>query len=119
MNFIQQQALKKMAFPTINGIVYLEISEISYIQSLSNYCKLMTVNKEEFFVNHSLKCMETIMKKHHFLRIHKSYLINTFKIRKYLKKANGAVVMECNTKLNLGKNKKKLLISSLSQIYST
>ncbi len=79
--------LKMFALPTTRGLTFIEIENIIYCEGAGNQtmvhfdCK---ENKKEC-VNRTLKELEEILPSSVFARIHKSYLINLNRVRKYIK----------------------------------
>ncbi|AWV96958.1 LytR/AlgR family response regulator transcription factor [Arcticibacterium luteifluviistationis] len=60
-------------------MVKVPIAEIQYIEADRNYCRIHSLNKEYLLVL-SLKEMEDKLPKNHFIRIHRSYIVNISQI---------------------------------------
>jgi DNA-binding LytR/AlgR family response regulator len=60
-------------------MVKVLISEIHYIEAERNYCRIYTTNKEYLLVL-SLREIEEKLPDRHFIRIHRSYIINLSQI---------------------------------------
>jgi DNA-binding LytR/AlgR family response regulator len=65
---------------TKGKLLKIEFAAISYIESLKNYVAIHWGN-EKILVLISLKELEQVLPKPRFMRIHKSYIISTEKIR--------------------------------------
>ncbi|MCM8569364.1 LytTR family transcriptional regulator DNA-binding domain-containing protein [Gramella jeungdoensis] len=63
----------------LNTMVKVEIKDILYIEAERNYCRIFTNNKEYLLVI-TLKEMDKKLPAKHFLRIHRSYIINISQI---------------------------------------
>ncbi len=63
----------------------VKIADIMYCQSDSGYTSFYLVQKEKIVVSKGLKEYEKLLPEDLFLRIHKSYLVNTSFIKEYLK----------------------------------
>lgn len=63
----------------LNSMVKVDIKDILYIEAERNYCRIFTNNKEYLLVM-TLKEMDKKLPPKHFLRIHRSFIINLSKI---------------------------------------
>lgn len=66
----------KLALSTIEGIFLYDPNEIVMLEGSSNYTRFYFVNKKTLVVSKTMKEYEEILIDHHFLRVHKSYLVN-------------------------------------------
>ena len=64
----------------LNSMVKVEIKDILYIEAERNYCRIFSNNKE-YLVVMSLKDMDQKLPSKHFLRVHRSYIINLAQIK--------------------------------------
>ncbi|MUP45407.1 response regulator transcription factor [Gramella sp. BOM4] len=62
------------------SLVKVTIQDILYIEAERNYCRIFTSNKEHLLVI-TLKEMDKKLPVKHFMRIHRSYIINISKIQ--------------------------------------
>ncbi|CAM4128381.1 LytR/AlgR family response regulator transcription factor [Gillisia limnaea] len=60
-------------------MVKLDIKDIRYIQAERNYCRIFS-NEKEYLIVTTLKDMDEKLPQKHFLRIHRSYIINLSQI---------------------------------------
>ena len=63
----------------LNSMVKVNIKDIFYIEAERNYCRIFSNNKEYLLVM-TLKEMDKKLPARHFLRIHRSYIINISQI---------------------------------------
>lgn len=63
-----------------NSMVKIEIKDILYIEAERNYCRIFSSNREHVLVM-TLKEMDKKLPPKHFLRIHRSYIINISHIK--------------------------------------
>jgi len=56
-------------------MVKIFIEDIFYIEAERNYCRIFTKNKE-YLLASTLKIMEEKLPTRHFIRVHRSFMIN-------------------------------------------
>lgn len=61
-------------------ILFFEAEEIDWIEAASNYVEIHT-GSQSYLVRHTMNELERRLKPTHFLRIHRSYIVNVGKIR--------------------------------------
>ncbi|NHA05819.1 response regulator transcription factor [Mucilaginibacter sp. HC2] len=83
-------------------ITKIVISDIIYVESLLNYINIVTIEGEHKTYM-SLKEMEVHLAEGNFMRIHKSFIINMFKI---VSVENDQVLLKTHKKLSIGTNYK-------------
>lgn len=75
------------------------IEDILFIKSDADYTEIIT-EKKKYLSNESLRHWLEVLSKHQFIRIHKSYIINTKKIEKF---SRNTVTISQNHKLPIGR----------------
>lgn len=93
---------------TTNAICRIDFEDVLYIQGLENYVRIHTTS-EKFVAPATMKILETILSQYHFLRIHKSYIVNLAKIDSV---ANYTIKID-NETINIGRNYRKLVFDTL------
>lgn len=110
----QNSQKTKISINSVEGIDFYQISDILYIESSSNYCKLHLTNGNTVLVTKLLKEFEELLMPYHFFRIHHSYLINLKHLKKYIRGDGGQVVMDDNTVLDVSRRKKEEFMKLLT-----
>ena len=87
----------KLALSTSEGIFLYEPKEIVLLEGSSNYTKFFFKNQKQLVVAKTLKEYEDILVEHHFLRVHKSYLVNKLHVLKVDKEG----VLELSNNMNI------------------
>ncbi len=103
----------KLALPTSEGLVFINLEEIIYLQSEGNYTFFFTVPGERIMVSKTIKNYEQILSADTFYRIHQSYILNVKFVKKYLKEDGGLVLLDSGEKLPLSRRKKEGLLNML------
>jgi two-component system, LytTR family, response regulator len=101
----------KILLPTLGGYNIIDILDIAYCQSESNYTRFHFVDGKNIVVSKTLKEFESILLENHFFRIHRSYIINLNCIAKYNKGKGGEVVMKDGAILEVSREKKDEFLS--------
>ncbi len=108
---------EKIALPTTNSIVFIDIQDIVSCEAYGNYTKVYTRNQQSpTTVNRLLKELEHILPGNSFYRLHNSYLINLRLVREFVKGDQDVVVMSDGKKIPVARPKKETLLLLLSKI---
>lgn len=106
--------LQKMAIPNQDGISFVEIENIIFCQSESNYTRVETLEGTHL-MSKTLKEVETQLSPHTFLRVHNSYLINLQQIASYVRGNGGYLVMKGNHHVPVSRSRKQALLEAIGQ----
>lgn len=74
------EALDRFLVKADGRILFFEAEEIDWIEAASNYVEIHT-GQQSFLVRHTMNELEKRLNQRHFLRIHRSYIVNVGKIR--------------------------------------
>jgi two-component system LytT family response regulator len=116
-NFIQNisQGNKekfKLALADASEIKYVQLDEIIRLQAESNYTHIFLKGHKTFVSAKTLKEYDELLQGHHFLRVHKSHLVNPAHIDCYDK--SGILNMSDGSKVEVARRKKEFLQQALS-----
>ena len=107
-NLIDEKNLhNRIAIPSLEGLQFIEITDIIYLEAESNYSFIYLQNATRITVSKTLKDFEELLPSHTFIRIHHSYIINKNHVRKYLKGEGGQVLMSNGKLLDVARRKKE------------
>jgi two-component system, LytTR family, response regulator len=87
------------------------VSGILWIEALGDYIKLITED-ENYVVLSTMKAFEKEVEQYSFLRIHKSYIVNLKRIKRF----NSKFVEINSENIPLSRNKKKILSDALDNL---
>jgi two-component system, LytTR family, response regulator len=111
-----QNAPKRLAVATLQGITFLKIKEIVRVEALSNYSTFHLVNKQKIMVSKTLKDFESLLTQQNFFRVNRSCIVNTDYIIKYKNEDGGVLELHDGTEINVGPHRKNELLDLLSRI---
>ncbi|UZR99908.1 LytR/AlgR family response regulator transcription factor [Chondrinema litorale] len=103
----------KMALSTSDGLIFVNLSEIVYLEADGSYTMFYLKNGEKHLVTKNLKEYETLLAPKNFFRIHNSFVINLGEIVKYVRGEGGYVVMTNGKSLDVSKRKKQAFLSKI------
>ncbi|MEL6944171.1 MAG: LytTR family DNA-binding domain-containing protein, partial [Bacteroidota bacterium] len=77
----RKNIIRKIALPTFEGLVFVEVDQIIYCQSDNNYTKIFLKTDKDLFISKTLKELEELLGNYHFYRVHNSYVVNLNEIK--------------------------------------
>jgi two-component system LytT family response regulator len=98
---------KKIAFNTIDEVLFKPIKDILYCMADGNYTNVYFINGEKIMISQTLKVYDRILSPHNFFRIHNKYLVNIGFIKKYTRGKTGYVILENDIELPVSETYKK------------
>ena len=73
----QDKAHFQLAISVKEGVFLIELQHIICLQGQNNYTKFFFDNQKPLLVVKTIKEYEEVLSEHHFIRVHKSYLVNS------------------------------------------
>jgi two-component system, LytTR family, response regulator len=104
----------KLALADATEVKYVALDEIIRLQAESNYTHIYLKNKSVFVSAKTLKEYDEILQGHHFLRVHKSHLVNQAYIDAYSK--NGELILSDGSFVEVSRRKKEFVQEALKGI---
>src|SRR4029079_10050166 len=96
----------RIALPGQNGISFIELDEIVFVEASNNYSKLVLMDKKTFTISKTLKDVQDVLEESHFLRVHRQYIINLNHL-KYFNRNKSILIMDNGIDLPIAKNQKE------------
>lgn len=97
----------KIAVPSLEGIHFIDIRDIVWVEAESNYSILHFTDKRKMTVSKTLKQVEEALEGYSFFRPHKSFIINLSYITRYTRGEGGTILMTDGSEVEVSRNKKK------------
>lgn len=106
----QQQSatwLERIMIKDLQRIFYIPVTEVFYFEASGDYVKVVTAEKVHL-VNESLAALEQKLSPQQFIRIHRSFIINTEQVAEFIPYFNGEykLVMRNKDTLKMSRNYK-------------
>jgi two-component system LytT family response regulator len=106
---LQQGNEQQLVLPTLEGFDVIAIKDVVRLRGNGNFTNVHTTVPQEFMVCRFLKHFEGLLPTH-FLRIHKSHIVNTHFIKSYHKGAGGYITLIDGTELEVSASYKESLL---------
>ena len=102
----QGRSLNKIAIPTVNELLFFNISDIIHLEAQSNYTVLYFVDHPKLVASRTLKDFEELLPADIFFRSHASHLVNLNYIKRYIKGDGGQIEMQDGSLAVVSRRKK-------------
>lgn len=112
-----QKASKKIVLPTMEGLCFEKVKDISYLEASGNYTLLHFTDKRQILVCRTLREVEQMLPGKAFARIHRSHTIHLKHIKKYVRGKGGHVVMQNGVTLVVSAGQKDIFLGTLRQYF--
>ena len=106
---------KRIAVPTTEGLQFIRIDDIIYLEASINYTKFYLTQNIKYVVSKTLKEFEDMLPEQTFFRIHNSYIINTNFVEQYIRGEGGQVLLSNGTTLDVSKRKKAEFLKTIGR----
>jgi len=101
----------RLALPTKEGVHFLMPQEIIRCEAVGNYTKFFIEKGRTYMISKTLGDYDTLLSPHHFIRTHKSHLVN----KKFISfiDHDGFAVLKDNSKVEVSRRRKEDVMSAL------
>ena len=115
LQYLKGNSPQRIAVPGKNGLYYYPIEDIIMIEGDGSYSIMHLENKQEVVVTKKIKDFEESLEDKGFLRVHKSYLVNTMHIAQLHRDDSGYLLMSNNRKVPISPKDKEEIIWRIKQ----
>ncbi len=106
-------ARNKIAIPTIDGLLFFNISDIVYLEAHSNYTEIHFMNNQKLTASRTLKEFEEMLPSDKFFRPHHSYIINLDYIKRYIRGDGGQIELQNGSVVSVSRSKKDEFLKAI------
>jgi two-component system, LytTR family, response regulator len=110
-----QAILQKIALPSADGIIFINVEEIIRCEASGNYTIIYADSKEKITASKTIKDYEELLPPSIFCRIHNSHIINLNRIKKYHSGRGGFVVMDDGTSIEVASRRRDEFLAKFGQ----
>jgi two-component system, LytTR family, response regulator len=102
---LRDQHNQKIVIPTLDGFELLPIKDIIRIEAADNYAEVITKGRK-LVVSKTLKHFCTLLEPLHFVRVHKTHLVNAHEVTRFHKGKPGMVELSNGDSVPVATNRK-------------
>ena len=106
----------KIGLPTNDRIEFIEVKSIIRCQGESNYTHIYFENKKPLLVAKTLIEFEELLKEYHFIRVHKTHLVNLNHVKTYLRNDGGQLILSNGDRVQISRRRKEMVVQQLQLI---
>ncbi|GAB2521618.1 LytR/AlgR family response regulator transcription factor [Spirosoma aerophilum] len=114
LEYMQKKQPRRISIPTFEGLQFINIDDIIYLEASANYTYIHLVDSLKFLVSRTLKEFDELLPADMFLRIHHAHMINKSFVERYIRGDGGQVVMSNGVVLDVSKRKKAEFLQAIS-----
>ena len=109
------QKIEKIALTTTDGFTFVHHKDIIRCEADSNYTTVVLMDGTSHLITKTLGHFEKLLFEKDFFRIHKSYLVNLYRVRKFIKSKKGGLVETVDgIQVEVSSRKREELLERLS-----
>lgn len=105
----------KLALSTNEGVIFIQISNITHLEAKSNYTFIFLADKSKIVITKTLKETMELLPVDLFFRTHHSYVVNLNYIRKYIKGDGGQIELSNGAIVEVSRKNKEEFLSLIRQ----
>ena len=114
---LQPNNYKKIVVPVASGFDIINLADICYFKAEGSYTNIFFCDTTSLLVSKNLKHFEFILSGiTHFIRIHRSYIVNINYIKKIIRKEGGILLLENKSELPVAEDKMDSIIDLLQRL---
>ncbi|MGQ0740136.1 MAG: LytR/AlgR family response regulator transcription factor [Bacteroidota bacterium] len=112
-NLFTSPALNKIAIPTLEGLLFFDLKDITYLEAHSNYTEIHFINHQKLVASRNLKEFEELLPSDMFFRPHHSHIINLNFIKRYIRGDGGQIELQNGTRVSVSRRKKEEFLKAI------
>ncbi len=106
----KKRKFDRIALPSKDGYIFISTESITKIEADSNYSKVYFTDRKPIVICKTLQEFEDILDEEHFLRLHRSHIVNINQIQSFNTKEK-YVILNDKTRITVSSRRKALLLN--------
>jgi two-component system LytT family response regulator len=94
INLTENTSFYKIAVPVSDGLLFVNTQTIMYLKASGAYCEFHLADGSSILVSKNLKEFEKLLTLSHFVRPHRSYIVNLQFLKQLQRKDGGYLIMD-------------------------
>ncbi len=107
---------KKIALPTAEKIIYVNVSDILRVQAEQNYCLFIIKDRAPILISKNIGSYEKCLTSFGFMRVHRSHIVNLHCVNEYIRTDGGYLKLCNDNQIEVSSKKREELISRLEEL---
>jgi two-component system LytT family response regulator len=107
----------KLCIPSVKGFQVVELKHILYCESAGSYTNLYFEDGRHIVSAKPIFEYEDLLSDAGFIRVHKSFIINLFHLKEYLRGEGGSVILSNNKHIEVSRRRKDFLLEKIKAFY--
>jgi two-component system LytT family response regulator len=107
---------KRIALPYSKGVGFVEVNEIIYCESDSNYTRCHLKNREQYLVSKTLGDIQEMLESLDFVRVHRQYLVNLSHIQKLIKGEGTYLILSNGINIPVARQQRERLLQRFGRL---
>lgn len=117
-NLKHPEEAQKIVLSTAERIYVVDVDEIIRCESDNYYTRFFFLSNKPLLISKTLKEHEALLAEHHFIRPHKSHLVNVKYIKQYSRSAGGVLILDDGSEIPVSRRKREMVVRILSRLGS-
>ncbi len=113
---LKDNKISKIALPVADGFLFAKPDEILYLKAESSYTNIILSSAKTILVSKTLKEFEKLIDHPHFMRVHRSYLVNLNHVKQFVKTDGGHLEMVNGDIVYFSKEKRDDLLQAFNTL---
>lgn len=111
LDYLKKEGIlkNKIALPVADGIEFIDVNNIMYCKSQSNYTNFYLSDGESILLSKTISEVEKLLAPYFFIRTHRSFLINPNYMKKYFHSGGGFILMQDDQTIPVSNQHKKTI----------
>ncbi len=107
----------RLCIPSLKGFQVVELNDILYAESSNNYTYFHFTDKKTICTAKTLFDYEELLSDAGFVRVHKSYVVNLYHVKEYLRGEGGSIILSNGQEVEVSRRKKDLFLGRMKEFY--
>lgn len=110
----ENQPIKKISIPTLEGVILFPEQDINRLEAMGSYCMIHLSDHKKITTSKPMAHFEQMIDERHFMRIHKSHIVNLNNVTRYIRGEGGSVEMKDKSEVPVSRRMKAELLQRLA-----
>jgi two-component system LytT family response regulator len=110
LNSIGKTLPERIALPYQNGVAFVAVQDVLYCEADDRYTRFYLADGQHYLVTKVLRDVQELLEERDFMRVHRQYLINLNRIKKFVKGEGSYIIMDNEQSIPVSRGQKDRLM---------